>query len=201
MSLIRRVRSGDVRFEVEKALRRPREINQVEQQTPQQGTTTQVSRASSGTPRSRGSPSSGVTSSQSIALPGIGSPAVGSSGTISQSLGSTLVSLEPSSLGGEALDEDFPIPPQETTIGKRKPRWIRDALKEAQEAVGRPKWSVRERRSPKRLGSFVANVVETEPASFEEAARQQIWRDAMLEEYSSIMKNDVWEGEPRLDGK
>lgn len=48
--------------------------------------------------------------------------------------------------------------------------------------MGRPKCLVRESRPPERLGGFMANVVETEPTSFEEAARQHIWRDAMVEE-------------------
>lgn len=92
---------------------------------------------------------------------------------------------------GEALDEDFPIPPHEITVGKRKPRWFWETLKEAQEVVGRPKWLVRESRLLERLGGFVADIVETKPSCFEEAIRQQIWRDAMMEEYSCIMKNDV----------
>jgi hypothetical protein len=29
--------------------------------------------------------------------------------------------------------------------------------------------------------------------SYEEAAGEQVWQDAMVEEYNSIMKNDVWE--------
>ena len=33
----------------------------------------------------------------------------------------------------------------------------------------------------------------TEPPSCKEATNQQVWVDAMIEEYSSIMKNDVWE--------
>jgi len=74
-------------------------------------------------------------------------------------------------------------------------------LKEAQEVVGRPKWPVRESRPPERLGGFVVDVVETKPTHFEEATRQQIWRDAMMEEYSSITKNDVWEVVPCPDGK
>lgn len=73
-------------------------------------------------------------------------------------------------------------------------------MKKAQEAVGRPKWSMRESIPPESLGGFVGDVVETEPPSFEEAIRQQIWRDAMVE-YASIMKNDVWEVVPRPDGK
>jgi hypothetical protein len=31
--------------------------------------------------------------------------------------------------------------------------------------------------------------------------RSIIWRDAMVEEYASIMKNDVWEIVPRPEGK
>ena len=36
-----------------------------------------------------------------------------------------------------------------------------------------------------------------EPSSFREAAQHQVWVDAMVEEYSSIMTNDVWEVVPR----
>ena len=35
----------------------------------------------------------------------------------------------------------------------------------------------------------------------EEATRQQVWKDAMMEQYQSIMKNDVWEVVLRLEGK
>ena len=31
--------------------------------------------------------------------------------------------------------------------------------------------------------------------------RHLVWRDAMMEEYQSIMKNDVWDIVPRLEGK
>ena len=48
---------------------------------------------------------------------------------------------------------------------------------------------------------MVANIVDSEPSSYEEAASQQVWREAMIEEYSSIMNNDVWEVVPRPEGK
>ena len=38
---------------------------------------------------------------------------------------------------------------------------------------------------------MVANIVDSKPSSYEEAASQQVWREAMQEEYSSIMKKDV----------
>jgi hypothetical protein len=47
----------------------------------------------------------------------------------------------------------------------------------------------------------MSELIEAEPSSFQEASEQQVWRDAMMEEYSSIMKNDVWEVVPRPEGK
>ena len=76
---------------------------------------------------------------------------------------------------------------------KRKPKWLQDTLREAT-SVAAPKRSVRESRPPERFCSYmamVANIIDFEPSSYEEAASQQGWREAMQEEYSSIMKNDV----------
>jgi hypothetical protein len=44
-------------------------------------------------------------------------------------------------------------------------------------------------------------VIESEPSTFEEAAKHKVWKDAMIEEYESILKNDVWEVVPRPQGK
>jgi hypothetical protein len=38
---------------------------------------------------------------------------------------------------------------------------------------------------------MVSNIQESEPSTFEEATGRQVWRDAMMEEYNSIIKNDV----------
>ena len=48
---------------------------------------------------------------------------------------------------------------------------------------------------------MVSSIRESEPSTFEEATGRQVWRDAMMEEYNSIMKNDVWEVVPRPEGK
>jgi hypothetical protein len=37
------------------------------------------------------------------------------------------------------------------------------------------------------------NISDVEPASFEEVDKLQVWKDAMLEEYMSIIKNNVWD--------
>ena len=47
----------------------------------------------------------------------------------------------------------------------------------------------------------MGNLLDSEPATFEEASKHQCWRDAMTEEYESILKNDVWDIVPRPEGK
>jgi hypothetical protein len=44
-------------------------------------------------------------------------------------------------------------------------------------------------------------VIDSEPSTFDEAAKHKVWKDAMVEEYESILKNDVWEVVPRPQGK
>jgi hypothetical protein len=39
----------------------------------------------------------------------------------------------------------------------------------------------------------VSNIIDAEPSSYEEATEKKVWRNAMIEEYQSIMKNDVWD--------
>lgn len=34
---------------------------------------------------------------------------------------------------------------------------------------------------------------ESEPSTFEEVVDEQVWRDVVVDEYSSIMRNDAWE--------
>ena len=43
--------------------------------------------------------------------------------------------------------------------------------------------------------------LNVEPFTFEEAVKNKEWKEAMIEEYQSIMKNDVWEIMPTLEGK
>jgi len=43
--------------------------------------------------------------------------------------------------------------------------------------------------------------MDAEPSTYEEAASLEVWKDAMVEEYQSIMKNDVLEVVSRREGK
>ena len=47
----------------------------------------------------------------------------------------------------------------------------------------------------------MSHILDSAPSSYEDAASQQVWKDAMVDEYQSIMKNDVWEIVPRPEGK
>jgi hypothetical protein len=44
----------------------------------------------------------------------------------------------------------------------------------------------------------MSKIIDSEPSTYEEVAKKQVWKDAMME---SIMKNDVWEMVPRPEGK
>ena len=62
----------------------------------------------------------------------------------------------------------------------------------------------RERKRPKLFSSYIAhmcNLVDDEPYCFEKAEKKQEWKDAMVEEYQSILKNDVWDIVPKLKDK
>ena len=49
--------------------------------------------------------------------------------------------------------------------------------------------------------ALLCDFIDKEPSSYEEAAEQKEWKDGMIEEYQSIMKNDVWDVVPRPKGK
>jgi hypothetical protein len=45
------------------------------------------------------------------------------------------------------------------------------------------------------VSSYVAlmrKIIDLEPSTYEEATKKHVWKDAMMEENQSIMKNDVW---------
>ena len=56
-------------------------------------------------------------------------------------------------------------------------------------------------RSYSRYVSLLYDFLDKEPSNYEEATEWKEWKDAMIEEYQSIMKNDVWDVVPRPEGK
>ena len=47
----------------------------------------------------------------------------------------------------------------------------------------------------------MSQLISSEPSSYGDPTSKQVWVDAMIEEYKSIVKNDVWEVVPRPAGK
>jgi hypothetical protein len=93
--------------------------------------------------------------------------------------------------------------PRQITVGRKRPAWARQTLQEAEGHAG-PRGTFRESKRPQRFSSYIAamsHIIDYEPSSYEEASSQPIWKDAMTEEYQSIMKNDVWDIVPRPKGK
>jgi hypothetical protein len=59
-------------------------------------------------------------------------------------------------------------------------------------------------KRPNPFSSYMAlmcNLLDEEPTCFEEAIQKKEWENAMIEEYQSIIKNDVWEIVPRQKSK
>ena len=69
-------------------------------------------------------------------------------------------------------EEEFHSPMGEACLGKRKPKWLQDTLKDAT-SVAELKRPVRECRPPERFCSYMAmvtSILDSEPSSYEEAA-------------------------------
>jgi hypothetical protein len=45
------------------------------------------------------------------------------------------------------------------------------------------------------------HIIDSEPSCHGESSGEQVWKDAMTEEYQSILKNYVWDIVPRIEGK
>ena len=46
----------------------------------------------------------------------------------------------------------------------------------------------------------MCDIIDREPSTYEEAAEKKEWKDSMIEEYQSIMKNDFWDVVPIPEG-
>jgi hypothetical protein len=82
---------------------------------------------------------------------------------------------------------------------RKRPTWLETTLQE-EEKHKAPIGTFRQRKKPKMFTSYatlVISLVNEKPSTFEEAIKKKEWKEAMMEEYQSIMKNDVWEVVPR----
>ena len=86
-------------------------------------------------------------------------------------------------------------PPQEKNPHKRKLAQVCKIIQGA-EKYGASKETHRERKRTRsffRYVSLLCDIINKEPSNYEEVAEKKEWKDAMIEEYQLIMKNDVWE--------
>jgi len=86
----------------------------------------------------------------------------------------------------QSEEEEIVEPP---THSGRTSREVRQPLRDAEYFVGASRDEYRQHRQSDRYQALVAQVGE--PSSFQEAVQHQMWVDTMVEEYNSIMKNDV----------
>jgi hypothetical protein len=64
--------------------------------------------------------------------------------------------------------------------------------------------TMRQVKKPNPFSSYMdlmCDLLEKEPTCFEESIQKKEWADAMIEEYQSIINNDVWEIVPRPKSK
>ena len=76
---------------------------------------------------------------------------------------------------------------------KGKHVWAHEVIEE-EKRHGVPKETIQERKKPKSYPGYMdlmCDLVDKEPTCFEEAIKKKEWVDAMVEEYQSIIKNDV----------
>ena len=85
-------------------------------------------------------------------------------------------------------------PPQENNPHKRKHAWVCEIVQGA-ERYGASEETPRGRKRTRSCSSYVAllcDIIDKEPSNYEEVAERKEWKDAMIEEYQSLVKNDVW---------
>jgi hypothetical protein len=82
---------------------------------------------------------------------------------------------------------------------KKRPACLEATLQDA-ERLKVPEGTLKKSKRPKRFSSYAAymmKILDDEPTTFEEAFQKGQWKEAMMEEHQSIMKNEVWEIVPR----
>jgi hypothetical protein len=82
---------------------------------------------------------------------------------------------------------------------KRRPDWAQELIRDV-ERYGPQKTYLRESKNSKLYSSYVAcfyDIINVGASNYEEDEEKRVWKDAMGEEYQSIVKNDVWDVVPR----
>jgi hypothetical protein len=84
---------------------------------------------------------------------------------------------------------------RDIAVGREKPTWSSTDSARGRGTCNSLCYIPREQETTEILSyvSAMSHIIDTEPSCHGEATSQQVWQDAMTEEYQSIMKNDVWD--------
>jgi hypothetical protein len=85
--------------------------------------------------------------------------------------------------------------PRDIAIGRKRSAWAHQTLHEV-EGYATPHGTFQVSKKPQRYPCYVvamSHIIHFEPSCYEEETSHPLWRDVMMEEYQSIMKNDVWD--------
>jgi len=97
----------------------------------------------------------------------------------------------------EPMDPIDP-PPQEPSSSRKRSSWLRGHLMMPKDTL-HPETFRESKKSATYQGylTIMSTIIQNKPSSFIEVVKHQVRKDAMTEEYESIMKNDVWDVVPR----
>ena len=84
---------------------------------------------------------------------------------------------------------------------KKRPLWARKIIKENQVEPDEVIQESRRTINQSCYASLLSKLIKFEPTNLEEALSHQSWKEAMIQEYNSILKNDVWDVVPRPKNK
>ena len=106
----------------------------------------------------------------------------------------------------EAQEEDQEFEEPQIPVDpplEKNPAWVQELIQGA-ERYGALVENYRERKRTRSCSGYAAllcDLVDKETSSYEDATERKEWKDAMIEEYQLIMKNDVWDEVSRPKGK
>ena len=85
----------------------------------------------------------------------------------------------------DIVEPQMPVNPPKEVSCKRKLAWALELIQDV-ERYGAPEGSLRESKRPHIYLSYMtllSDIIDVEPSSFEESVENQVWKDAMQEEY------------------
>ena len=90
----------------------------------------------------------------------------------------------------DELQQDTNIQQAQKVDTRPRPKWFRSTVQDSRQ-VDPPQRSFKLSVPPERLSymALMTELIYSEPSSFWEAAKHDVWQEAMVEEYDSIMKN------------